>query len=93
MTVIMHQYDRNTKGQSKQWRHSESPLRKKSCVMSHLRKVMHKASLDQIGVMMMDCLAKDTTITGTYYTSLLQILRETIKTKRPAMLTKGVCLL
>ncbi len=48
---------------------------------------------DQCGVVMMDFLAKGTTITGTYYASLLQKLREAIKTERRGMLTKGIHLL
>ncbi|XP_037775638.1 histone-lysine N-methyltransferase SETMAR-like [Penaeus monodon] len=41
----------------------------------------------------MDFLAKGTAITEPYYDSLLQKLREAIKTKGLGMLTKGVCLL
>lgn len=38
----------------------------------------------------MDFPAKGTTIIGAYYTSLLQKLREALKTKRRRILTKGV---
>ncbi|CAI5792688.1 Hypothetical predicted protein [Podarcis lilfordi] len=48
---------------------------------------------DQRGVVMMDFLAKGTTITGTYYASLLQKLQKAIKIERCGMLTKGVRLL
>ena len=48
---------------------------------------------DQHGVVMMDFLAKGTTITGAYYASLLRKLRDAIKLKRRGMLTKGVRLL
>ncbi|CAI5761921.1 Hypothetical predicted protein [Podarcis lilfordi] len=48
---------------------------------------------DQRGVVMMDFLAKGTTITGTYCTKLLLKLRKAIKTERHGMLTKDVRLL
>lgn len=48
---------------------------------------------DQHRVVMMDFLTQGTTIKGTYYVSPLKKLGEAIKTKRCAMLTKGVCLL
>ena len=48
---------------------------------------------DQRGAVMMDFLAKGTTISGTYYASLLKKLRKSIKTERRGMLTRGVRLL
>ncbi|CAI5770974.1 Hypothetical predicted protein [Podarcis lilfordi] len=48
---------------------------------------------DQCGVVLMDFLAKGTTITETYYASLLQKLRKAIKIEKHGILTKGVCLL
>ena len=48
---------------------------------------------DQRGVVMMDFLAKGTTINGAYYASLLKKLRNSIKTERRGMLTRGVRLL
>lgn len=48
---------------------------------------------DQHGVVMTDCLAKSTTITGDYYDSLLENLQEDFKTKKRGMLPKAVSLL
>ncbi|CAI5772757.1 Hypothetical predicted protein [Podarcis lilfordi] len=48
---------------------------------------------DQYGVVMMDFLAKGTTITGTYFASLLQKLWKAIKIERHGMLTKVVNIL
>ncbi|KAL1477817.1 hypothetical protein MTO96_035452 [Rhipicephalus appendiculatus] len=54
---------------------------------------MLTAFWDQHGVVLMDFLSKGAMITGAYYASLLQKLREAIKTKRRGTLTKGVRLL
>lgn len=91
--IWFHHYDPETKAQSKQWKHYDSPPPKKACVQPSAGKVMLTVFWDQRGVVMMDFLAKGTTITGTYYASLLQKLREAIKTERRGMLTKGVRLL
>lgn len=71
----------------------DSPPPKKARVIPSACKFMLTVFWDQHGVVMMDVLSKGTTITGAYYTSLIQKLQEAIKTKRHRMLTKGVCLL
>lgn len=70
-----------------------SPHRKGARVALFVGEVMLTVFWDQHGVVMKDFLAKGTTITGAYYSSLLQKLREALKTKKCRMLTKGVCLL
>ena len=45
---------------------------------------------DAQGVLLLDYLPKGHTITGEYYSDLLKRLRESIKKKRPGMITKGV---
>ena len=89
----VHHYDPETKAQSKQWKHFDSPPPKKARVQPSAGKVMLTVFWDQRGVVMMDFLAKGTTINGAYYASLLQKLRVAIKTERRGMLTKGVRLL
>ena len=89
----VHHYDPETKAQSKQWKHFDSPPPKKARVQPSAGKVMLTVFWDQRGVVMMDFLAKGTTITGTYYASLLKKLRKSIKTERRGMLTRGVRLL
>ncbi|KAK8398157.1 hypothetical protein O3P69_003826 [Scylla paramamosain] len=93
ITVRQLAQDVKTKAQSKQWKHYDSPPPKKACVQPSAGKVMLTIFWDQRGVVMMDFLAKGITINGTYYASLLQKLREAIKTERRGMLTKGVRLL
>ena len=91
-TRINH-YDPETNIQSMQWKHFESPPPKKARVQPSAGNVMLTIFWDQHGVVMTDFLAKGTTITGTYYASLLCKLREAIKLKRHSMLTRGVHLL
>ena len=76
-----------------QWKHVELPPPKKARVQLTAGKVMLTVFWDQHGVVMMDFLAKGTTITGAYYASLLRKLWDSIKLKRRGMLTKGVRLL
>lgn len=89
----VHHYDPETKVQSMQWKHLDSPPPKKARAQPSAGKVMLTVFWDQHGVVLMDFLAKGATITGAYYASLLRKLREAIKSKRRGMLTKGVRLL
>ena len=86
-------YDPETKVQLMQWKHFDSPPPKKARVQPSSGKVMLTIFWDQHGVVKTDILAKGTTITGTYYASLLCKLRESIKLKRRGMRTRGVRLL
>ncbi|XP_076455803.1 glycerophosphocholine cholinephosphodiesterase ENPP6-like [Babylonia areolata] len=84
----VHRSDPETKAQSK---HFDSPPLKKERVQPLAGMViMLTVFCGQNGVVMMDFLANATTITGAYYTSLLQKLQEAIKAERRGMLTKGV---
>ena len=47
---------------------------------------------DAQGVIMLDFLAKKSTITGTYYANFLDQLRTTIREKRRSKLSKGILL-
>ena len=62
----VHHYDPETKVQSKQWKHLNSPPPKKACVQPSAGKVMLTVFWDQRGVLLIDFLAKGTTITGKY---------------------------
>ena len=88
-TWVYH-YDPETKSQSMQWKHFDSPPPKKARVQPSAGKVMLTVFWDQDGVVMTDFLAKGTTITGTYYASLLRQLRESVKNKRHGKLVKDV---
>lgn len=89
----VHHYDPETKSQSMQWKHLDSPPPKKARVQPSAGKVMLTVFWDQDGVVMTDFLAKGTTITGAYYASLLMKLREAIKIKRRGKISKGILLL
>lgn len=89
----VHHYDPETKAQSKLWKHYDLPPPKKARIQPLVSKVMLTVFWDQHGVVMMAFLAEGTTITRMYYASLLQKLREVIKTERCGMLTKGIHLL
>lgn len=86
-------YDPETKEQSKEWRHSGSPRPKKVRTQKSTKKVMASVFWDKDGIIMVDYLADGTCITGEYYASLLDRLKEVIKKKRRGKLTKGILLL
>nr|XP_027237651.1 uncharacterized protein LOC113828820 [Penaeus vannamei] len=93
----VHHHDSETKTESKQRRLFDSPppppSPRKAWNTSSASKVMLTVFWNRHGGVMMDFLAKGTAITGTYYASLSQKLREAIKTKRRGMLTRGTQLL
>ena len=89
----VHHYHPETKVQSMQWKHFDLPPPKKAGVQPSAGKVMLTIFWDQHGVVKTDFLAKGTTITGTYYASLLHKLPEAIRLKRCGMRTRGVRLL
>ena len=89
----VHHYNPETKVQSKQWKHYDSPSPKKARVQPSACKIMLTVFWDQRGEVTMDFLAKGSTITGTYFVSLLKKLQNAIKTERRGMLTKGFRLL
>ena len=89
----VHHYDPETKAQSMQWKHLDSPPPKKARVQPSAGKVMLTVFWDQDGIVMTDFLEKGTTITGAHYASLLMKLREAIKIKRRGKISKGILLL
>jgi len=86
----VYNYDPETKAQSMQWKHLDSPPPKKARVQPSAGKVMLTVFWNQDGVLMTDFVAKGTTITGAYYASLLRKLREGIKIKRRGKISKGI---
>jgi len=89
----VYHYDPETKEESKQWKHADSPSPKKAKVQPSSGKVMLSVFWDCHGVILTDYAHKGQTITGQYYRDLLTKLRESIKKKRRGMLSKGVRLL
>ena len=70
----------------------ESPRPKKFKTQPSAGKVMATVFWDAQGVIMLDFLAKKSTITGAYYANSLDQLRTAIHEKRGGKLSKGILL-
>ena len=89
----IHHWDPDTKQESMQWKHKDSPAPKKFRTQPSAGKVMATVFWDAKGVIMLDYKPNKTTITGAYYADIMRKLRDAIKKKRRGMLTAGVLLL
>lgn len=86
----LHHYTPETKVQSKQWiAHGENPPKKAKSVKS-AGKVMATIFWDSKGIILIDYLEKGKTITGQYYSELLDRFDGTLKEKRPHLSRKKV---
>ena len=88
----VHYYEPENKAQSRQWVGLGSPRPKKFKTQPSAGKVMATVLWDAQGVIMLDFLAKKSTITGAYYANLLNQLRTAIREKRRSKLSKGILL-
>lgn len=86
-------FDPETKAESMQWKHTDSPPPRKFKVAKSVGKIMTTIFWDSEGLLLVDFLQHGMTITGQYYADLLVKLREAIKEKRRGKITKGVLLL
>lgn len=86
-------FDPETKAESVQWKHTDSPPPRKFKVAKSVGKIMTTIFWDSEGLLLVDFLQHGMTITGQYYADLLVKLREAIKEKRRGKITKGVLLL
>lgn len=86
-------YDPETKEMSKQWvtKGSKPPVKAK--VVKSAVKTMLTLFFDAEGWLLADFLEKGRTITGQYYSEILQKLHDAIKEKRRGKLPRGVLLL
>lgn len=89
----LHHYDPESKQQSKQWKHFDSPPPLKFRTVASAGKVMATVFWDAEGIIFIDYLAKGRTITGAYYAILLGKLRKALLEKRRGKVTRGVLLL
>ena len=89
----IHHWDPETKQESMQWKHLDSPPPKKFRTQSSAGKIMATIFWDSSGVLLIDYMPHKTTINGQYYAALMGRLRESIKEKRRGKLAKGVLLL
>jgi len=89
----LHHWDPESKQESMQWKHSNSPPPKKFRTQPSAGKIMASIFWDSFGVLFIDYLPHNTTINGQYYAALMDRLRQSIKDKRHGKLAKGVLLL
>ena len=86
----VHQFDPENKNQSKQWlpKGSAGPIKFKA--EKSAQKVMATIFWDSTGVILIDFLEGQKTITGAYYEDVLRKLRTVIREKRPGKLHRGI---
>ena len=87
----VHYYEPENKAQSRQSVGPGSP-RPKFKTQPSAGKVMATVFWDAQGVIMLDFLARESTIKGAYYANLLDLLRIVIREKRRGKLSKGILL-
>ncbi|GBN76902.1 hypothetical protein AVEN_11241-1 [Araneus ventricosus] len=88
-----HHYIPESKKTSMQWKHTSSPLPRKSKGTTTARKVMLSFFFDYRGPLLIDFLPQGSIINSTQYCSTLTKLRKVIKSKRPGFLTQQAILL
>jgi histone-lysine N-methyltransferase SETMAR len=89
----VHYYDPETKNESMQWKHLDSPPPRKFRTQPSAGKLMATVFWDIEGLLLLEWMPNKTTITGTTYAQTLRNLRCAIKEKRRGKLTRGVLLL
>lgn len=86
----VHHYTPETKQQSKQWVEVGGSAPKKAKSIASAGKVMASVFWDAKGILLIDYLAKGRTITGEYYSNLLDQLDTKIREKRPGLKKKKI---
>lgn len=86
----IHHHTPETKQQSKQWVKDGSSAPKKAKVVPSAGKIMATVFWDAKGVILVDYLKSQKTITGAYYVGLLDKLNLAIQKKRPHLARKKV---
>ena len=82
-----------TKRQSKQWKHVDSPPPKKFRQCDSAEKVLYAIFWDSEGIILAHPVPKGTTITGRYYRDLLEKqLLPALRQKRPSLARRGFLL-
>ena len=88
----VHYYEPENKAQSRQWVGPGSPRPKKFKTQPSSGKVMATVFWGAQGIIILDFLAKKSTITGAYYANLLDQLRTAIREKHRGKLSKRILL-
>ena len=78
-------YDVETKAQSSQWKHTESPRPEKARQVRSNVKVLLTVSFDYHGVVHQEFLPQGRTVNEEYYLEVMRRLREAIREKRPEL--------
>lgn len=86
----VHHYTPETKQQSKQWVEAGGSAPKKAKSIASAGKVMASVFWDAKGILLIDYLEKGKTITGQYYSNLLDQLDVKIREKRPGLKKKKI---
>lgn len=86
----IHYYTPEMKQQSKQWIMPGESAPKKAKTVLSAEKVMATVFWDSQGIILIDYLQKGKTITGEYYATLLDRLREELEKKQPRLARKKV---
>lgn len=86
----VHHYTPETKQQSKQWVEAGGSVPKKAKSIASAGKVMASVFWDAKGILLIDYLPKGRTITGEYYSNLLDQLDAKIRQKRPGLKKKKI---
>jgi len=86
----IHYYTSETKKQSKQWVIKGESAPKKAKTVYSAGKIMATVFWDSQEIILIDYLEKGTTITGAYYSSLLNRLKTELQEKRPRLAHKKV---
>ncbi|CEF59956.1 Transposase, type 1 family-containing protein [Strongyloides ratti] len=79
-----------SKEKSKEWKHPNSPPPKKVKSMFPSRKVMASIFWDSKEILLMDFFPSGQTITGEYYSNLLDQFDQKIREKRPGLSKKKI---
>lgn len=88
-----HHYEPETRRQSLQWKHLNSPPPKKAKAVISSGKVLLTFFFDRQGPLLIEFAKRGETINSSRYCATLNRLRVAIKNKRPGRLTNGVILL
>lgn len=91
-TMVLY-FDPLSKRESMEWRCPSEPRPIKAKVQQSRRKIMATVFWDSQGILMVDFKKEGTTVTATYYATLLERLRKAIREKRWGKLAGGVLLL
>ena len=78
-----HHFDPETKRQSMEWHHLDSPTKKKPKTMPSAKKIMGTIFWDAEGCILIEFLELGKTINASHYVQTLSKLRHALRAKRP----------